>query len=236
MILVCYYCSSHFFPCLECNCNSHSSRCYFDEKVYEETGRISGGVCQDCAHNTQGRNCQECLPYFYQEPGRDLRDPAICQRELAGGSRACLRSDLTLTYPYSEKIRITALRGYCQLCLLGLGTRGGPVLNTCVYCVHFTKLGFLTTACNCDERGSLTDGICESQSDAAQGLEAGRCHCKQNVGGLKCDRCKPGYWNYTTENPLGCQGVLFNRFLYRWMRSLWESIFICFIFIFKQWS
>ncbi|XP_018022771.1 laminin subunit beta-1 isoform X4 [Hyalella azteca] len=131
--------------CKRCNCNNHSTKCYFDPKVYEETGRISGGVCQECAHNTQGRNCQECVPYFYQEEGRDLRDPAICQ------------------------------------------------------------------PCNCDTRGSLNDGICESHTDEKTGLVAGRCSCKQNVDGLKCDNCKPGYWNFTAENPLGCQDCTCNR-------------------------
>uniref|UniRef100_A0A6A7G3W6 Laminin subunit beta-1-like isoform X5 n=4 Tax=Hirondellea gigas TaxID=1518452 RepID=A0A6A7G3W6_9CRUS len=131
--------------CKKCNCNNHSTRCYFDPKVYEETGRISGGVCQECEHNTQGRNCQECIPYYYQEPERDLRDPAICQ------------------------------------------------------------------ACNCDLQGSLNDGICESHTNELQGLLAGRCHCKQNMEGLKCERCKPGYWNFSMENPLGCQECTCNR-------------------------
>lgn len=62
------------------------------------------------------------------------------------------------------------------------------------------------TACNCDRRGTVDDGICDSRSDTTQGLEAGRCHCKENVDGMKCDRCKAGFWNYSEANPLGCQG------------------------------
>ena len=36
---------------------------------------------------------------------------------------------------------------------------------------------------------------------------AGQCHCKENVGGPRCDRCKNGYWNFTLENEKGCQGL-----------------------------
>lgn len=70
------------FP--ECNCNNHATRCHFDPDVYETSGRISGGVCDDCAHNTYGRNCEQCIPYYYQDPARDIRDADICQRMLFG--------------------------------------------------------------------------------------------------------------------------------------------------------
>ncbi|XP_042867621.1 laminin subunit beta-1-like isoform X3 [Penaeus japonicus] len=127
--------------CKKCNCNNHATRCHFDPDVYEGTGRISGGVCDDCAHNTYGRNCEQCIPYYYQDPARDIRDADICQ------------------------------------------------------------------PCNCDTRGSIDDAICDSHSDVAAGLLAGRCHCKINVDGLKCDRCKAGYWNFTADNPEGCQEI-----------------------------
>lgn len=71
------------FPRLssECNCNNHAAMCHFDQRVYEATGFVSGGVCDDCAHNTEGRNCEQCVPYYYQDPERELYDPEICQRK-----------------------------------------------------------------------------------------------------------------------------------------------------------
>ena len=57
--------------------------------------------------------------------------------------------------------------------------------------------------CECDPRGSLYEGICESK--ATDTLPAGHCHCKERVAGARCDRCQSGYWNFTAENPAGCQ-------------------------------
>lgn len=39
--------------------------------------------------------------------------------------------------------------------------------------------------CGCHRLGSFDD-TCEP--------ETGQCHCRPGVGGLKCDRCEPGYW------------------------------------------
>ena len=66
---------------------------------------------------------------------------------------------------------------------------------------------FFSIECDCDP-----DGIdpeypdCDMFTDEFEGTSAGQCHCKENVGGVRCDGCKNGYWNFTLLNELGCQG------------------------------
>ncbi|PAV69963.1 hypothetical protein WR25_10914 [Diploscapter pachys] len=124
--------------CRQCECNRHATRCHFDRAVYEQSGFVSGGVCDDCAHNTQGKNCEQCKPFFYRDPRRPIYDQYVC------------------------------------------------------------------LPCDCDKAGSLNNGICEGEEDPERGLVAGKCYCKTNVDGPRCDRCKNGFWNLTAENEDGC--------------------------------
>ncbi|EFP07181.1 hypothetical protein CRE_13469 [Caenorhabditis remanei] len=124
--------------CRQCNCNRHALRCHFDRAVYEASGFVSGGVCDDCMHNTQGKNCEQCKPFYYRDPRRTIDDPHVC------------------------------------------------------------------LPCECDKAGSQNKGICEGEEDAERGLVAGKCYCKTNVDGNRCDRCKNGYWNLTETNIDGC--------------------------------
>ncbi|XP_029165671.1 agrin-like isoform X4 [Nylanderia fulva] len=51
--------------------------------------------------------------------------------------------------------------------------------------------------CNCNRLGSVSD-TCNP--------ETGQCECRPGVGGLKCDRCMPGYWGLPkiSEGLQGC--------------------------------
>ena len=60
-------------------------------------------------------------------------------------------------------------------------------------------------ACDCEPDGTTDDGDCDMKTDPEEGTKAGQCHCKENVDGIRCDKCKNGYWNFTAENEAGCQ-------------------------------
>ena len=72
----------NFFP--ECNCNDHADSCVYSEFVFQanlDKGVIgSGGVCENCTHNTEGRQCETCQVTYYQDPELELNDPAICKK------------------------------------------------------------------------------------------------------------------------------------------------------------
>lgn len=68
-------------PSPACSCNNHSERCHFDMTVYLASGAVSGGVCEDCQHNTEGQHCDHCRPLFYRDPLKAISDPYACLRE-----------------------------------------------------------------------------------------------------------------------------------------------------------
>ena len=52
--------------------------------VFLATGNTSGAVCDGCQHNTMGRRCHLCKPFYYKDPSKDLRDPAVCRGRCHG--------------------------------------------------------------------------------------------------------------------------------------------------------
>ncbi|KAE9553294.1 hypothetical protein FO519_003507 [Halicephalobus sp. NKZ332] len=72
--------------CLPCDCNNLSNRCYFDEKLFEETGH--GGHCIDCAGNTHGPHCENCAENHWRRPGEHFCVPCACS-EKGSKSQQC---------------------------------------------------------------------------------------------------------------------------------------------------
>ncbi|XP_063274335.1 laminin subunit beta-3 isoform X3 [Prinia subflava] len=122
---------SHPHECQRCDCNGHSSSCHFDPELYRASGGASGGVCDNCQHNTEGNNCERCKPNYFRNLRRELSHPEAC------------------------------------------------------------------LPCECDPDGSVPGSVCDPGT--------GRCVCRDNVHGDRCQLCKPGFAQLAAANPAGCR-------------------------------
>nr|AAY23350.1 netrin 1 [Schmidtea mediterranea] len=64
--------------CKRCNCNLHSKKCEFNEKLYIVSNKQSGGVCVDCEHNTDGRYCHQCNKGYHRDWSKPLSHHHVC--------------------------------------------------------------------------------------------------------------------------------------------------------------
>uniref|UniRef100_A0A8C2B263 Laminin, beta 2-like n=1 Tax=Cyprinus carpio TaxID=7962 RepID=A0A8C2B263_CYPCA len=177
--------------CRECNCNGHSNQCHFDMAVYLATGNVSGGVCDNCLHNTMGHNCETCKHFYYQHPTRDIRDPAACipcdcdpVGSVEGG--VCdSHTDLDLGMIGGQCRCKQNVRGQrCDYCKEG---HYGLSLDNPLGC----------QPCNCDSRGiTMQHAPCDHIS--------GDCSCKRYVTGRYCNQCLPEYWGLSNDL-VGCR-------------------------------
>uniref|UniRef100_A0A8C6YGQ7 Netrin-4 n=1 Tax=Naja naja TaxID=35670 RepID=A0A8C6YGQ7_NAJNA len=65
--------------CRRCRCHHHADSCHFDQRVWLASGKKSGGICDNCKHNTEGFRCQRCKPGFYRDRAKSMTSPDICK-------------------------------------------------------------------------------------------------------------------------------------------------------------
>jgi laminin, gamma 1 len=174
-----YYAISDIAVGGTCNCNGHAADC-----IQSQNENFEDQYKCVCEHNTDGIDCNKCLPFFNDQPWAPTTiykssecKPCNCN----GLSRECY-FDETL---YTE----TGHGGHCINCIRNTD---GPHCENC-------KLGFYRQPnsnecvdCECNKIGSK-----HSQCDPF-----GTCSCKPGVTGPKCDRCEANYYGLNSD---GCQ-------------------------------
>jgi len=101
-----------------------------------------------------------------------------------------------------RRVRVPAERGRREV----RPVRGGPlrlrhVQGSCRLFGELVGVGVGDRASRCVAQGCRPCD-CAPASDGSRCDETtGTCRCRPGVAGRTCDRCKPGYWNYTAD---GC--------------------------------
>ncbi|CAH8581151.1 unnamed protein product [Schistosoma haematobium] len=191
-----------------CTCFGHALRCkpkssaeiIKPEKVY--------GVCE-CTHNTAGENCETCADFHWNKPWMPAtRDAAnACEKcNCNNHATACFFNPVL--FSKSGNVSGSNCHGCmhntegvnCEFCQPNFYRHPSYPIDHPLTC----------QPCNCHLDGTLYDNFCQQYTIPEQNTIAGRCICKKNVGGEKCDRCKVGFWNFQAENPDGCEACSCN--------------------------
>ncbi|SPP88712.1 netrin-A isoform X2 [Drosophila guanche] len=169
-----HYAVSDFSVGGRCKCNGHASKCSPDD---------AGQLSCECSHNTAGRDCEHCKPFYYDRPwGRaTARDPNECKMcNCNNHARQCrfnmeiFRASQGVSGGVCQNCRHSTMGRNCHLCKEGYYR--DPTKS-----LHHRKV---CKACECHPIGS-SGKICNSTS--------GQCPCKDGVTGLTCNRCARGY-------------------------------------------
>ncbi|NXC76979.1 LAMB1 protein, partial [Anhinga anhinga] len=149
-------------------------------------GEWGGAVCDGCQHNTMGRRCHLCKPFYYRHPRSDIRAPTACAPcdcdpvgSLDGG--AC---------DGHTDVALGMIAGQCR-CKENVA---GPRCDRCRHGTYGLSHGDPQGCqlCRCDPRGTVAGSSpCDPIS--------GDCYCKRFVAGRSCSQCVPEFWGLSYD-------------------------------------
>uniref|UniRef100_I3KWX2 Si:dkey-202e22.2 n=1 Tax=Oreochromis niloticus TaxID=8128 RepID=I3KWX2_ORENI len=156
-------------PCQKCECHGHAATCHFSQRAWLSSGRLSGGVCEDCQHNTAGRRCHRCRYGYHRRPSLPLSSPHTCTRKSHKGPWC---------HPRSGQCHCKSGVGgtSCSHCLPGYWGFGGEGCKPCTcphqcdpftgQCLHSITLFLYTGKCSCKEKKlrSVSE-LCKTKPD-----------------------------------------------------------------------
>uniref|UniRef100_A0A8C1R3F5 Agrin n=1 Tax=Cyprinus carpio TaxID=7962 RepID=A0A8C1R3F5_CYPCA len=180
------------------------------------------GVCdEDCGSGGSGSGSETCEQDRCQRYGGSWdddteEDRCVCDFSCQSVPRSPVCGSDGTTYTSDCELKKARCEKQLDLLLQSQGPCPGerpPLLSSNIYhcsetvygCCQDSKTAALgvglagcPSVCQCNHYGSY-GGTCDPST--------GQCSCKPGVGGLKCDRCEPGFWNFrgiVTENMSGC--------------------------------
>ncbi|XP_067585203.1 laminin subunit beta-3 isoform X2 [Pseudorca crassidens] len=167
--------------CQRCDCNGHSETCHFDPAVFAASQGAHGGVCDNCQHHTEGKNCERCQLHYFRNrrPGAPIQETCIpCECDPDGAVPGAPCDPVTGQCVCKEQVQGER----CDLCKPG-----------------FTGLTYANPQgchrCDCSVLGARRDMPCDEES--------GRCLCLPHVVGPKCDQCAHYHWKLASGQ--GCE-------------------------------
>uniref|UniRef100_A0A8D3DC26 Laminin subunit alpha-5 n=1 Tax=Scophthalmus maximus TaxID=52904 RepID=A0A8D3DC26_SCOMX len=182
--------------CEPCNCHRHSFDCYYDHEVDQRRGSMDvhghhrgGGVCLNCQHHTTGVNCERCIPTYYRSPDHII--PPNGHKLKSGPTDFTDGTCEDLTGRCFCKPNYTGEN--CDSCASGFINfpdcyRDIPNI---IYVLFFSFS--VSPVCGCSSVGSLPE-VCDL---------SGRCLCKPEFQGPRCEQCRSGFHSY--PNCQACQ-------------------------------
>ncbi|KAM9375661.1 laminin subunit beta-4 [Pholidichthys leucotaenia] len=181
-----------------CFCHGHADRCVPTDggrgDVFTTTAMVHGRCV--CQHRTAGENCERCQDFHHDSPWRPGGENAqnICRRCNCHGHADSCHFDAA-RYEASGGVS----GGVCDDCR---NDRMGPQCEQCRPFLYQDPQRSMEDPqgcipCDCDPAGSRDGGLCDALS--------GRCVCKENVEGDRCDRCKRGFFALRGDDADGCQ-------------------------------
>ena len=163
--------SEHYgFPnCQACMCSPEGSE---NNLCNTDTGH-----CYCKAENIGGNNCEKCAARHFGYP--DCHE-CVCNAE---GSVDDTCDNVTGKCPCRPNV--AGLK--CDKCEIGFFGFPDCERNSFkrLYPIHNSNCNF--TACNCNDDGSR-DVACDDNT--------GKCPCKSNIIGDKCEFCSPGFFGF----------------------------------------
>ncbi|XP_071778073.2 usherin [Centroberyx gerrardi] len=175
--------------CRPCQCHGHARSCHYDVQADDQPDehyRGGGGVCDNCMHNTAGKNCELCRSQFFRLEQSDAASADVC--------RPC---NCHTAGTVNGSMECEQVGGQCRCKAAVTGRQCADCLPGWYGLQAWRPRGCVR--CNCSDIGVIgTSGGRDPSCD--QGT--GQCQCKPHVTGLSCDRCEFGYWNLSHAD--GC--------------------------------